>query len=70
MIAMQKATATIILKNKTHQVPAGIPLHKALRILNIATNTHLAVRESTLITEDEMLKSGDHIEIISVISGG
>ncbi len=67
---MPEETVTIVLKNKTWQVHAGIPLHKALRFLNLNANAHLAVREGVLITEDEMLKKGDRIELIAVISGG
>lgn len=67
---MDENSATIILKNKTLQVRAGIPLHKALRLLNITANSHLAVRDNQLITEDEMLKNGDKIDLITVISGG
>ena len=67
---MAEESVTIILKNKTYQVRAGVPLHKALRFLNLNANAHLAVRDGELITEDEMLKKGDRIELIAVISGG
>ncbi len=67
---MSDNSVTIILKNKTYQVNSGIPLHKALRFLNLNANAHLAVRDGMLITEDEMLKNGDRIELIAVISGG
>lgn len=67
---MSDNSVTIILKNKTYQVNSGIPLHKALRFLNLNANAHLAVREGMLITEDEMLRNGDRIELIAVISGG
>lgn len=67
---MQEKFATFIIKNKTCQVRAGIPLHKALKLINISASSHLAVREGLLITEDEMLKDGDQIELIPVISGG
>jgi sulfur carrier protein ThiS len=67
---MQEETVTITSKNRTYQVRAGIPLHKALKVINISANSYLAVREGLLITEDEMLKNGDQIELIAVISGG
>lgn len=37
---------------------------------NISVSDHLAVRAGELITDDEMVKTGDLIELISVISGG
>jgi len=67
---MDSPNATVIIKNKSILVPAGIPLHKAFRILHLNANAHLAVRNGELITEDEMLKNGDCIELIAVISGG
>jgi len=63
-------SVTIVLKNKSYQVNSGIPLHKALRFLNLNANAHLAVRDGVLITEDEMLRKGDRIELVAVISGG
>jgi len=37
---------------------------------HIYASTHLAVRYGELITDDEMVKPGDLIELIPVISGG
>ncbi len=67
---MTEEAVTIILKEKTFSVHAGIPLHKALRILDLPANAYLALRDKQLITEDEMLKKGDRIELVAVISGG
>jgi sulfur carrier protein ThiS len=38
--------------------------------LNINNLSILAVRDKNLITEDEILKDGEEIELIEVISGG
>ena len=67
---MSEESVTIILKDKNFPMRAGIPLHKALRILDLPANAHLALRDGQLITEDEMLKKGDRIELVAVISGG
>ena len=67
---MTEETVTIILKNKSFPMRAGIPLHKALRMLDLPANAHLAVRDGQLITEDEMLRKGDRIELVAAISGG
>ena len=37
---------------------------------HISVSTHLAVRSGELITDDEMVKPGDLIELIPIISGG
>jgi sulfur carrier protein len=41
-----------------------------LRELNLVQEAHLVIRGDELITEDELLKDGDEVEIRPVISGG
>jgi len=41
-----------------------------MKEMNISVSAHLAVRSGKLITDDEMVKPGDLIELIPVISGG
>jgi sulfur carrier protein len=41
-----------------------------LRDLNLVVEAHLVIRGDDLVTEDEMLKDSDQVEIRPVISGG
>jgi sulfur carrier protein len=41
-----------------------------LRDLNLVVEAHLVIRGDDLVTEDEMLKDEDAVEIRPVISGG
>jgi sulfur carrier protein len=41
-----------------------------LRDLNLVVEAHLVIRGDDLVTEDEMLKDSDRVEIRPVISGG
>jgi len=41
-----------------------------LRELNLVQEAHLVIRGDDLVTEDELLKDGDVVEIRPVISGG
>jgi len=41
-----------------------------LRDLNLVVEAHLVIRGDDLVTEDEMLKDTDTVEIRPVISGG
>lgn len=41
-----------------------------LRDLNLVVEAHLVIRGDDLVTEDEMLKDEDLVEIRPVISGG
>ena len=41
-----------------------------LRDLNLVQEAHLVIRNDDLVTEDELLKDTDEVEIRPVISGG
>ncbi len=43
---------------------------KALRMMELLPEAHLVMRNGELLTEHELLRDGDEIVIISVISGG
>ena len=65
-----KYTATIILRDKKYEVKAGKTLLSALSKLEILPESVICVRDGDLITEDTMLRDGDVIKLVSVISGG
>jgi len=45
-------------------------VRELLRDLNLVAEAHLVVRGDDLVTEDEMLKDTDEVEVRPVISGG
>jgi sulfur carrier protein ThiS len=63
-------TAKLILRDKEYQVKAGITVRRALEVIGVPRESVLITREGTLITEDEFLKEGETIKLVSVISGG
>ncbi|MDP1545248.1 MAG: MoaD/ThiS family protein [Anaerolineales bacterium] len=63
-------TAKLILRNKEYEVKAGMSLLDALKKSNIVPESVIATRDGELITEDEILRNGDVIKLIAVISGG
>jgi len=67
---MDNTNATLLLRGKNIVCRSNIPLRKAMKEKNISVSDHLAVRAGELITDDEMVKTGDLIELIPVISGG
>ncbi len=68
--------ATVTLRNQSYEVRHGSTLRMALKNLAekqgiiIDLGTVLATRDGEMITEDEILKAGDVVKLISVISGG
>jgi sulfur carrier protein ThiS len=61
---------TFILRDKQYEVRAGMTVRHALEKIGIELESVLATRDGELITEDEILKEGDLIKLIAVISGG
>ncbi|MBM4426221.1 MAG: MoaD/ThiS family protein [Chloroflexi bacterium] len=63
-------TAKLILRKKEYEVKSGMSLLDALKKSNIVPESVIATRDGELITDDEILKDGDVIKLIAVISGG
>ncbi|HMU92928.1 MAG TPA: MoaD/ThiS family protein [Anaerolineales bacterium] len=62
--------AKLILRNKVYEVKAGMALVDALKKNNIVPESVIATRNGDLLTDDEILRPGDEIKLIAVISGG
>jgi len=62
--------AKLILRDKEYEVKPGMSLLDALKKVNIVPESVIATRDGEMITDDEILRSGDVIRLIAVISGG
>ena len=60
----------LILRNKEYEVKAGMTLRDSLLKIGVNPETVLAVREGTLLTDDEIVAPGSTIKLVMVISGG
>ena len=58
------------LRDKVFEVRAGMTVRDALRHVGLLPESVLATRKGELITEDEILREGDEVKLIAVISGG
>lgn len=63
-------TVKLVLRNKEFEVKSGMALLDALKKCNIVPESVIATRNGELITEDEILKDGEVIKLVAVISGG
>ena len=58
------------LRGKKFEVKPGMMLQDALKKSNILPESVIAVRDGEMILQDEILRDGDVIRLIAVISGG
>jgi sulfur carrier protein ThiS len=61
---------SIALRDSVYEVRAGMTARDALIKIDILPESVLITRNGELITEDEILKEGEKIRLIAVISGG
>ena len=67
---MGQKTAKLILRDKEYEVRAGMTLRDALKKCDISPEAVLIVRDGELITDDAILREGEVIKLVMVISGG
>ena len=60
----------LVLRDHEYEVRPGMTLLDALKKNNILSEGVLCTRDGELITDDEILRDGDTIKLISAISGG
>ncbi len=60
----------LALRDKEFEVKPGMTLQSALEKVNILPESVIATRNGEMIVEDEILKDGDVIKLVAVISGG
>jgi sulfur carrier protein len=60
----------LILRNQEHDIRPGMTLLSSLKLINILPESVIAVRNGEMILEDDILKDGDVVKLVAVISGG
>ena len=60
----------LILRDKEYEVKPGMTLLSSLEKCGILSESVIAIREGELILDDEILKNGEVVRLIAVISGG
>ena len=63
-------TVKFVLRDKEYEVRPGMTLLSSLEKIQVLSEAVLATREGELILDDEILKDGDVVKLVSVISGG
>jgi len=60
----------LILRARVYEVKPGMTLLSALEKSNIIPESVIATRDGELILDDEILKDGEVVKLVQVISGG
>jgi sulfur carrier protein ThiS len=60
----------LTLRDKVYELRGGMTLSSALQKADILPETVIATRDGELILEDEILRDGEEIRLVAVISGG
>jgi sulfur carrier protein len=60
----------LILRNKEYEVKPGMTLLSALQKIDVISESVIATRDGEMILDDEILREGDVVKLIAVISGG
>lgn len=60
----------LILRNKEYEVKPGMTLLSALQKIDVIPESVIATRDGEMILDDEILKDGDVVKLVAVISGG
>ena len=60
----------LILRDKEYEVKPGMTLLDSLKKINVLSESVIATREGEMILDDEILRDGDVVKLIAVISGG
>jgi len=63
-------TVKLILRDREYEVRPGMTLLSSLEKIALLPESVLATRAGEMILEDEILKDGDVVKLIAVISGG
>jgi sulfur carrier protein ThiS len=61
---------TLVFRGKEYFLPGNLFVHQALKRIGLDAESYLVVRDGEVITEDQLLKPGDRVRIVPVISGG
>jgi len=60
----------LVLRDKEFEVKPGMMLLDALKKMGVVPESVIATREGEMILDDEILRDGDVVKLIAVISGG
>lgn len=63
-------SARLVLRGREYQVAHAQTIRAAIKEAGLQPELYLAVRDGELVTDDHMLREGETIKLVAVVSGG
>ncbi len=63
-------TVKLIYRDKQWEMPGGMTARDAIKQAGLNPEEVLVTRNGQLVTEDTVLRDGDEVKLVAVISGG
>lgn len=60
----------LIYRKQKLEVEGTLTVREALQQLGLSPESHLIVRDGELLNENDVLRNGEEVKVISAISGG
>ncbi len=60
----------VVYRERTWSFDESMTVKQMLKRIDILPESALVVRDGKLVTEDQLLKPGDAVKVVDVISGG
>ena len=58
------------LRKEEHELQGTITVKEALKQLELSPESFFMIRDGVLLNENDVLRNGEHVKIVAVISGG
>lgn len=60
----------VIVRKQEYEVPEGITVKQAVQQVGLNPESYLALRNGEMVVETDLLREGDVVKLVAVISGG
>ncbi len=60
----------LIVRKKEYEVEAGVTIQEAIKKIGLQPESYLALRNGEMAVETDVLREGDVVKLVAVISGG
>jgi len=67
---VRESNVKVVFRNKSWELKGGMTARDAVKKVGLDPQAVLVTRDGELVTDDTILKDGDEVKLIAVVSGG